>query len=59
MAQADTPFEQDWGESLHAITVLGKLRFNVLQSVNHVGYKDGLLIVASGLGELKVVRLSN
>jgi len=59
VAQADTPFEQDWGESLHAITVLGKLRFNVLQSVNHVGYKDGLLIVASGLGELKVVCLSN
>lgn len=59
VAQADTPFEQDWGETLHAITVLGKLRFNALQSVNHVAYKDGLLIVASGLGGLKVVRLSN
>jgi len=42
VAQADTPFEQDWGETLHAITVLGKLRFNVLQSVNHVAYKNGL-----------------
>jgi hypothetical protein len=59
VAQADTPFEQDWGETLHAITVLGKLRFSALQSVNHVAYKDGLLIVASGLGGLKVVRLSN
>jgi hypothetical protein len=59
VARADTPFEQDWGDTLHAITVLGKLRFNVLQSVNHVAYKDGLLIVASGLGGLKVVRLSN
>jgi len=59
VAQADTPFEQDWGETPHAITVLGKLRFSALQSVNHVAYKDGLLIVASGLGGLKVVRLSN
>lgn len=58
VAQADTPFDQDWGETLHAITVLGKLRFSALQSVNHVAYKDGLLIVASGLGGLKVVRLT-
>ncbi len=58
VAQADTPFDQDWGETLHAITVLGQLRFSALQSVNHVEYKDGLLIVASGLGGLKVVRLT-
>jgi hypothetical protein len=58
VAQSDIPFEQDWGETLHAITVLGKLRFNALQSVNHVAYKDGVLFVASGLGGLKVVRLS-
>ncbi|MDH3383105.1 MAG: WD40 repeat domain-containing protein, partial [Deltaproteobacteria bacterium] len=58
VAQADTPFEQDWGETLHAITVLGRLQIDALQSVNHVVYKDGLLIVASGLGGLKVVRLS-
>jgi hypothetical protein len=58
VAQADTLFEQEWSETLHAITVLGKLRFNEEQSVNHVAYKDGLLIVASGLGGLKVVRLS-
>ena len=58
VAQADTPFDQDWGETLHVIPVLGKLRFGTLQSVNHVAYKDGLLIVASGLGGLKVVRLS-
>jgi len=36
VAQADIPFKQDWGETLHAITVLGKLRFNVLQSANQV-----------------------
>ncbi|NNG47883.1 MAG: hypothetical protein HKM86_12340 [Deltaproteobacteria bacterium] len=58
VAQSDTAFDQDWGESPQTITVLGKLRFSALQSVNHVAYKDGLLIVASGLGGLKVVRLS-
>lgn len=59
VARAAAPFDQDWGETYHAITVLGKLRFSNLQSVNHVAYKDGLLIVASGLGGLKVVRLSH
>jgi len=34
------------------------LKFNALQSVNHVAYKHGLLFVASGLGGLKVVRLT-
>jgi len=56
----NTTFDQVWNETTPpAITVLGKLRFSALQSVNHVAYKDGLLIVASGLGGLKVVRLSN
>jgi hypothetical protein len=59
VAQADTPFNQDWGETSHEIGVLGKLRFSDLQSANHVAYKDGLLIVASGLGGLKVVKLQN
>ena len=60
VAWADTPFDQDWDETLPlpTITVLGQLQFSALQSVNHVEYKDGLLIVASGLGGLKVVRLS-
>ena len=59
VAQADTPFDQDWGETSHEIGVLGKLRFSDLQSATHVAYKDGLLIVASGLGGLKVVKLQN
>jgi len=40
------------------ITVPGMLKFNALQSVNPVAYKDGLPFVASGLGGLKVVRLT-
>jgi hypothetical protein len=54
----NTTFDQDWGETRHTINVLGKLQFGPMESVNHVAYQDGLLIVASGLGGLKVVRLS-
>jgi hypothetical protein len=37
------------------ITVLGRLRFSSLQSVNHVAYRGGHLYVAAGLGGVKVV----
>jgi len=37
------------------ITVLGRLRFSNLQSVNHVAYRDGYLYIAAGLGGVKVV----
>jgi outer membrane protein assembly factor BamB len=37
------------------ITVLGKLRFNNLQSVNHVEYENGNLFIAAGTGGTKVV----
>ena len=40
------------------ITMLGKLRFDDLQSANHVDYKSGYLYVAAGLGGVKVVRVS-
>ena len=60
VAWADVPFEEVWDEiSPPALSVRGKLRFSALQSVNHVAYRDGLLIVASGLGGIKVVRLGN
>jgi len=39
------------------ITVLGKLRFDDLQSANHVAYKNKYLLVAAGLGGVKVVRV--
>ena len=41
-----------------SVTVLGKLRFNDLQSVNHVAYKSGYLYVAAGLGGVKIVRVT-
>lgn len=40
------------------ITVLGKLSFSSLQSANHVAYRSGYLYVASGLGGVKIVRVT-
>lgn len=37
------------------ITVLGHLRFGDGESVNHVDFDDGILVVASGLGGTKIV----
>lgn len=58
VAQSDTPFSADWGETSHTISIVGKLRFGNLQSVNHVTYSNGLLIVAAGTGGVKIVRLN-
>jgi hypothetical protein len=41
--------------SPYTITVLGRLRFSNLQSVNHVMYRNRHLFVAAGLGGIKVV----
>ena len=41
-----------------SITVLGKLRFDNLQSANHVAYESGYLYVAAGLGGVKIVLVS-
>ena len=37
------------------ITMLGHLRFDDLQSVNHVDYENKRLLIAAGLGGLKIV----
>ena len=39
------------------ITVLGHLRFDDLTSVNHVDYENNRLLIAAGLGGLKIVRV--
>ncbi len=39
------------------ITVLGRLGFDNLQSVNHVDYEDKRLLIAAGLGGLKIVQI--
>lgn len=41
------------------ITMLGKLQFGDVESVNHVTYRNKLLLVAAGLGGTKVVSLTD
>lgn len=43
------------GEASVAFTVLGRLRFADLQSVNHVAFDGNTLVVAAGRGGVKVV----
>jgi len=62
-AQGSQPFSTS-GTGVQTITMRGKLRFGNLQSVNHVAYSaggpgnPGLLIVAAGLGGLKIVQVN-
>ncbi|MDA0988059.1 MAG: hypothetical protein O2783_02760 [Chloroflexi bacterium] len=55
LAQAAEKFDDTGSDEPQDITLLGKLRFDNLVSVNHVEYKDGVLFVAAGQGGLKIV----
>jgi hypothetical protein len=61
VAQGSQVFSATGSETLPTITMLGKLRFSNLQSVNHVAYssQDQMLIVAAGLGGLKMIKVNN
>jgi hypothetical protein len=50
-------FETSACDESQSISVLGKLRFDELESVNHVVYRDDRLFIAAGLGGLKVVEV--
>lgn len=54
-AAADEEFDQGSCTDPVNITVLGRLRFDDLESVNHVVYRDDRLFIAAGLGGVKVV----
>ncbi|MBT8337339.1 MAG: hypothetical protein KJO11_12100 [Gemmatimonadetes bacterium] len=56
VARADEDFESS-GCAQQQMTMLGKLRFDDLQSANHVSFKNQWLIVAAGLGGVKVVKV--
>ncbi len=64
LAQGSQAFSSTGSETQQTITMRGKLRFGNLQSVNHVAYSaggpgnPGLLIVAAGLGGLKIVQVN-
>lgn len=57
VARATQPFAAS-GCAPQDIAVAGKLRFDDLQSANHVSYRGDYLFVAAGLGGVKVVRVS-
>lgn len=56
VAQANAPFTAS-NCNPQQITLLGQLRFDDLQSANHVAYRGNYLFVAAGLGGVKVVRV--
>jgi hypothetical protein len=58
LAQGSQVFSSTGSETQQSITMRGKLRFGNLQSVNHVALQSGLLIIAAGLGGLKIVQVN-
>jgi hypothetical protein len=58
LAQGSQSFATTGSEVQQTITMRGKLRFGNLQSVNHVALQGDILIVAAGLGGLKIVQVS-
>jgi hypothetical protein len=57
VAQANEDFNDTGSEGPVSLTLLGKLQFGSLESVNHVAFKENYLYIASGLGGLKIVRV--
>ena len=55
-ARATQPFATS-GCATQQLSVVGKLRFDDLQSANHVSYRGDYLVVAAGLGGVKIVRV--
>ncbi|HTP12670.1 MAG TPA: hypothetical protein VMM37_03545 [Bacteroidota bacterium] len=58
VAQASQALENLSGDTPITLTVLGKLRFSNQQSVNHVAFNGSTLVIASGLGGVKVVTVT-
>jgi hypothetical protein len=57
VARGDQEFADTGSETLPTITVLGRLGFDQLESVNHVLYRSDHLYVAAGRGGLKIVHV--
>jgi hypothetical protein len=55
--QGSQVFSASGSEVLPTLTMLGRLQFGSLQSVNHVAMRSNNLIVAAGLGGLKIVQV--
>ena len=58
IAAGDAEFDSTPCAAPLNITMLGHLRFDDLQSVNHVDYENKRLLIAAGLGGLKIVKVT-
>ena len=58
VAQASQNLETPSGDTNIKLTVLGKLKFSKLQSVNHVAFNGSTLVVASGTGGVRIVTVT-
>lgn len=58
VAQAEEDFDETACNAQQQITVLGRLQFADVDSVNHVEYENNRLLVAAGRGGVKFVRIS-
>jgi hypothetical protein len=57
LAEGSQFFSATGSEAQQTITMKGRLRFGNLQSVNHVACEGKYLIIAAGLGGLKIVQV--
>ena len=57
VARASDDFEDTGCNQTFSLTVLGKLKFGDLQSVNHVAVVDKYLLIAAGTGGFKIVEV--
>lgn len=57
LAEGSQFFSATGSEVTQTISMKGRLRFGNLQSVNHVAYQSKYLIIAAGLGGLKIVQV--
>jgi hypothetical protein len=58
VAESSATLEDLTGSSPITLTMLGKLQFDRLQSVNHVAFDGEFLVAAAGLGGVKIVAVS-
>jgi hypothetical protein len=58
VAQVSQNLENMTGDQPITLTVLGKLQFASLQSVNHIAFNGSSLVIASGLGGVKIVNVN-
>ncbi len=57
VAEGTEDFDESDSEEPLDLTLLGQLQFDSLQSANHIAYRNNVLVVAAGLGGVKILRV--